>query len=104
MNKNNSPTNNPQPFDQHFQRLVIPKLEPAVRLGAYLVQQGLEEFTQAHQRVIDWARTYGAAHLSDAAFFELDSWIDLSILAWIDEPPPDGVVTPARLAKLTGER
>lgn len=104
MTGNNSSANNPQAFEQDFQRLVIPKLQPFVRLGAYLVQQGLEQFTEAHQRVIDAARKYGASHLSDQAFFDLDSWIDQSLLAWIDEPPPAGTVTPARLAKITGER
>lgn len=93
----------PTDFDRHFQEHVPAKLEPFIRLGAYMVRLELEEFSTAHDRVMRVARKYGALHLSDAAFFELDSWIDRQLLACIDEPPPDGVVTPEQLARIVRE-
>lgn len=90
-------------FDRHFQEHVPAKLEGYVRLGAYMVRLELEEFSLAHDRVMRQARKYGAMHLSDHAFFELDSWIDRQLLACIDEPPPDGVVTPEQLARIVRE-
>lgn len=90
-------------FDRTFQEVVPAKLEGYVRLGAYLVSLEIESFTEAHARVMRIARKYGAAHLSDTAFFALDSWIDQQLLACIDEPPPEGLVTPAQLDRIRRE-
>lgn len=90
-------------FDLDFQALVPAKLEPVIRLGAAMVGWELESFSCAHQRVMRVARKYGAMHLSDAAFWALDQWIDQQLLACIDEPAPEGLISPDRLAAITGE-
>lgn len=90
-------------FDRDFFALVEAKLIPAVKLGAYMVQLELEDFGCAHARVMAIAGKYGARHLSDTAFFQLDSWIDRALLAMVDEPPPEGVVTPEQLRRIMRE-
>lgn len=91
------------PFDLDFMREVCPRLTGHIRFGATMVGQGLESFALAHRRVMQVALDLGAAHLSDAATWDLDDWIDHAILAWIDEPPPKDLITPDRLAEITGE-
>lgn len=91
-------------FDQDFFGAVEPRLQRYVRLGAYLVSLGLESFSAAHARVIRTARKYGALHLSDTAFLQLDSWIDRALLAMIDADPPEGVVGRAFVGRLLQER
>lgn len=91
-------------FDRAYQEHVPAKLEGYVRLGATMIGLGLESFTQAHTRIMRVARKYGAGHLSDGAFWALDSWIDQALLTWIDQPPPEGIIGPAQLRQLTGER
>lgn len=88
-------------FDQDFFALVEPKLTGTVRLSAYMAGKGIESFSNAHVRVMNVARRYGAMHLSDTAFFALNSWIDRALLAMLDEPPPDGVISLERLAAIT---
>lgn len=90
-------------FDQDFFAQAEPKLAGYVRLGAYMVGKGLETFTLAHRRVMRAALKYGAEHLSEAAFCQLDSWVDRAILACIDEPAPEGVIPVERLREISGE-
>lgn len=91
-------------FDQDFQALVGPRLEGYVRLGGYLVSLGLESFSDAHDRVMGVARRLGALHLSDGAFWALDTWIDQALLQAISGPAPSGVISPERLADITRVR
>lgn len=90
-------------FDLTFQKIVPAKLEGYIQLGAYMVGQGLEDFSDAHWRVMQIARKYGAGYLSEPASRILDDWISQQILACIDEPAPLGLVSPDRLAEITGE-
>lgn len=90
-------------FERDFQAIVPAKLEGYVRLGAYMIQLGIESFSEAHDRVMRIAHKYGAGHLSDAAWCALDAWIDQQILACVDEPPPEGLVTPAQLERIRRE-
>lgn len=88
-------------FDRDFMREVCPRLQPWIRLGAALVSQNLERFSEAHDRVMHAAVKLGYAELSDTAQFDLDDWIDHAILAWIDQPPPKGLITVERLSEIT---
>lgn len=104
MTDNDSPEHHPQaPFDEHFQEHVGPKLELALRFSASLLHWELETFTQAHARVMQIAHRYGAAHLSDDAQMQLDHWIDQQLLSLVDAAPHEALISPARLAKITGE-
>lgn len=90
-------------FDRHFQEHVGPKLEGYIRLGAYLLRLRLENYTDAHGRVMAVARSLGAMRLSDPALFALEDWIGSQLLAGLDAPPPNGVVTPEQLARIMRE-
>lgn len=90
-------------FDRHFLHHVLPRLELTVLLGAALTYNNLELFSDASSRVMAVACRLGATSLSSRTLEELRDWIDLRLLEAIDRPPPPWLVTPARLARITGE-
>lgn len=100
------PANDPVPltdFDRHFQKHVGPKLLNLITALAPLVERNLYSFQEAHSAVWRIAWKKGAAHLSDDAQPGWREWIASELVARLDDPWPDGVVRPERLARLTGE-
>lgn len=95
------PENN---FDRHFQEHVGPKLLNLITALAPMVEHNLYSFSEARTAVWRIARQRGADHLSLAAEIELEDWIASELAARLDDPWPDGVVKPERLARITGER
>lgn len=90
-------------FDRHFQELVGPKLLNLITALAPMVERDVYSFQEARSAVWRIARKHGANYLSDTAQTGWLDWIDCEILARLDDPWPDGVVTPEQLAWLTGE-
>lgn len=93
----------PTNFDRHFQDLVGPKLLNLIVALAPMITHNLYSFSEARTAVWRIARKSGAEHLSLAAEIELEDWIASELVARLDDPWPDSVVTPERLASITGE-
>jgi hypothetical protein len=87
-------------FNHDFSRLVLPGLLNLVVVNAYLVQTGVCSFSEAANSVVRVALRLGAERLSDSAFDDLVEWVDLEILARIDDPPTPGVLPPDQVAAL----
>lgn len=90
-------------FDRQFLRLVLPKMRAQLEIGALYVRHDLECFTEATSRAWRVGCRLGATHLSSECYHELSDWVDCQLLELIDQPDPPGLVTPVKLAQITGE-
>lgn len=88
-------------FDQDFSRHVTPKLLNLITALAPMVALEVYGFDEALSSVWRVAWRYGAAQLSALAQEQLDDWIAREILARVDDPIPEGLVTPQRLEAIT---
>jgi len=82
-------------FEQHFEQLVGPKLVGLVTAYAYMVQVGVCDFSDAVYSVWGYARRMGAGFLPEAAADAVLDWISDELVARIDDPPGEGVLSPA---------
>lgn len=90
-------------FDRHFQELVGPRLLNLITALAPMVERDVYSFQDARSAVWRIARKHGANTLSDTAQTGWLDWIDSELLVRLDDPWPDGVVTPEHLTRITGE-
>lgn len=90
-------------FDEHFQELVGPKLLNLITALAPMVGREVYTFQEARAAVWRIAWKKGAAYLSDTTQLDWLDYIDCELMARLDDPWPEGVVTPERLAHITGE-
>lgn len=100
------PQSYPRPrceFDRAFLFHVWPRLNEAATFGGALVHYNLELFSDAVARVMAVAVRCGATHLSRATFDELESWAASLVLDAVEAKPPAWLISPDRLARITGE-
>lgn len=90
-------------FDVAFILHVLPRMRAAVVMGGHFVKHDLEPFFDAVSRVREIGRKRGSSRLSPRTYDELLDWIDCRLLEAVEGPDAPGLITPARLAEITGE-
>lgn len=91
-------------FAADYERHVGPKLLRLVEGYAVMVRLDVYTFGEAWQALWIAAVHYGAAHMHEAARLDLQDWLNTELMLRLDDPVPDGLIAPERLARITGER
>ena len=97
------PTASQRRFDADFARLASPRLLVLVSGYAPLAQLEVYQFSAACGALWRAALARGANQLSEAAQDDLREWLARELLARLDDPLPERLITPERLAAITGE-
>lgn len=71
-------------FAIHFRQHVIPRVRRLAIAEAFCVVRGAEDWTGAFDSLMAYARRYGAMHLPEHIFYELDDWLSATLLEEID--------------------
>jgi hypothetical protein len=72
-------------FAIHFKEHIAPRLLNLTKAEGFCIAHGEETFSNAHRIIMDYARKYGALHLSEDLLPELEDWVCSRLVEAIDE-------------------
>lgn len=97
-------TKSQRDFDRHYWHHVGPHLLKLIEGFAPMITMEVYTFSEAWEQIWKAAEDRGSMHMSEPELARLHDWIDHQLLARLDAPTPEGVITPERLRRITGER